>query len=839
MADKTNKTGSMAEEQEDGINYKEMWDAVILHWHWFVISIVACLVLAFLYLRYNAPVYGTYAEVLIKEEDPYKRSMRGSGLADFSQLGFMTNSNGFDNEVEILGSKTLAFRAVNNLKLYVRYAFDGFMCDEELYRTSPILADMPVEYLDTLSMPVYMEITPMEQGGYHIEGEALEESFEADVQSLPVKVKTLSGWVSLRQNPDTTCVFDDRPLRIYIYHPRLMAEALMEVTTIEPLSKLTTIASISIKDTQRRRAEDYLNELIRVYNEDANELKNEVALKTEAFVNRRIQIIDAELSSTESDLESYKKDNRLVNLMTDAEAAYKGIESYQTMQVDLQTQMLLVKSLKEYVDNPANYLEVIPANLGLRDEGLNKLIADYNAQVVERNRLLKTAPESSPVVVTATNAIASLYPGIRHSLATVYDNLRVRKRNVDEQYNLFTGRLSSAPTQERVLTDIGRQQSVKAALYQILLQKREENAISLASTVDKAQVVDAPESTLKPIAPKKKLVALVALVLGVAIPAGLIYLLDKLRYRIEGRNDLEKLTKLPVLADIFVADELEGGRRAIVVQENVNDMMEETFRALRTNLGFIMKRSEKVLICTSMIPGEGKTFVATNLAMSMALMGRKVLVVGLDIRKPRLAKLFGFTAGAHGLTTFLAGEDKSDEFLREQIFNSGAHQNLDVLPAGLIPPNPGELITSDRLDYAFTRFREWYDMVVVDTPPLGLVTDTLLLGRLANATIIVCRCDYSLKSNFAMINQLHEENKLPKMNLVLNGVDLQQRKYGYYYGYGSYGRYGRYGSYGTYGSYGAYGAYGSENTSGEKDKKNAGRRRQSHYMREDHFDDKD
>lgn len=835
MPQKTFQTNDVVEEQDSGFNYREILDAVILHWHWFAISIIGCLFVAFLYLRCKSPVYSTWAEVLIKEDDPYKRRMSGGGLADFTQLGVLTNSNGFDNEVEILGSKTLARRAVTNLKLYVRYSFNGVLRDEELYRTSPVVADMSPVDLDTLSMPLSLEITPLQEGGYHIEGVALREHFEANVKGFPVRVKTLSGWVALRPNPNFAGASDGRTLRIGIFRPAIMAEAFLGATSIEPISKMTTIARITMSDTQHQRAEDYMNELIRVYNEDANEVKNEVALKTEAFVNKRIKIIDAELGTTESDLELYKKRNQLVDLMSDAEAAYKGLENYQTQQIELQTQMLLVKSLKEYVDNPANYMEIIPANLGLTDESLNSMIAGYNAKVVERKRLLTTAPESSPVVVSITNAISSLYPGIRHSLSTVYDNMRVQKRHVDEQYDLFIGRLSDAPTQERVLTDIGRQQSVKAALYQILLQKREENAISLASTVDKAQVIDAPESTIRPISPKKKLVALIALVLGVAIPAGLIYLLNLLRYRIEGRNDIEKLTDLAVLSDIFVAGELKDGKRAIVVRENTNDIMEETFRSLRTNLGFVMKKSEKVLLCTSVIPSEGKTFVSTNLAMSMALMGRKVLVVGLDIRKPRLAKLFGLVTGHHGLTTYLAGEDSSDEFLREQVFNSGMHANLDVLPAGLIPPNPGELITSERLDDAFARFREWYDMVIVDTPPVGLVSDTLLLGRLADATLIVCRCDYSLKRNFNIVNTIHQEGKLPKMNLVLNGVDLQQRKYGYYYGYGNYGRYGRYGSYGSYGGYGNYGGYGKE---AHASKQNPGTEAVV-YLREDHFDDKD
>lgn len=824
MINNSIQTTEPAEEQESGFNYREILDALILHWYWFLISVFACLFLAFVYLRYKSPVYVSWMKVLIKEEDAYKRARSGS-MADFTQLGVLTNSNGFDNEIEILGSKMLAKRAVTNLKLYARYAFKGHIRDEELYGNSPLLADMSPVDLDTLSSMVRLEVSPAVDG-FHIEGETRYGTFETNVKGFPAKVKTPCGWVSLTPNPEFE--MEDRALLVYLACPSLVADAYAGGLSIEPTSKLTTIASVSINDTQRRRAEDYLNELIRVYNENANEVKNEVALKTEAFINNRIQIIDTELGSTESKLESYKKRNRLVNLTTDAASAYTGVESYQDKQIALQTQMMLVKSLKDYVDNPNNYMELIPANLGLSDAALNKAIADYNEKVLERNRLLKTAPETSPVVMTATNAISALYPGIRHSLSTVYENLRVQKRNIDDQYNLYMSRLSEAPTQERVLNDIGRQQSVKAALYQILLQKREENAISLASTVDKAQVVDLPESSTHPVSPKRKMILLVALVMGLAIPAGIIYLINLLRFRIEGRNDIEKLTTIPVLSDIFMTRGVRDGKRAIVVRENTNDTMEETFRNLRTNLGFVMKRGEKVLICTSVIPSEGKTFVSTNLAMSMALMGRKVLVVGLDVRKPRLAKLFGIKSGNRGLTTYLASDDNSEEFLREQIFKSGIHGGLDVLPAGLIPPNPGELITSERLDNAFARFREWYDFVIVDTPPLGLVSDTLLLGRLADATLVVCRCDFSLKRNFELINSLRDENKLPRVNLVLNGVDLERRKYGYYYGSGKYGHYGYYGSYGRYGIYGT--VRGQEQGSVPLEDSGA-------YIREDHLDD--
>lgn len=795
-------------QNDSSFTLKEIGNMFILHWPWFIFSVLGCLFIAFLYLRYTSPVYSTFTELLIKEDDPYNRRMQNYGFSGFSQLGILNNTNGFDNEIEILSSKTLAKRSVMNLKLYTRYAYEGTFKSLELYEDSPLRADMSMTDLDTLAAPVSLKVIPKESGGYKIEGCACKEKFETEINNFPIRIKTQSGWVFLSRVSDIT--FENRPLDITIYNPDVVTYAMMGATSMEPTSKMTTIVRITLNDTNIKRAKDYLSELTRVYNEDANENKNEVAVKTENFINERLRMLERELGRTESNLEIYKKENNLVDISSDAEAAYGGIEDYQKQQVVVETQMMLVKSLMDYVMNPQNEMQVIPANLGVDDESLNKSIVEYNQNILTRAQLLRSASETSPVVVKLTDAIEAMLPGIRYSLQTIYDNLRTKKRNIDEQYNLFMGRISSAPTQERMLKSIGRQQEIQSALYQILLQKREENSISLAATAAKAQVVDAPESSLSPIAPRAKIVLLIGLILGLVIPVGIIYVIRILRYRIEGRSDVEKLTNIPILADVFVAKELKPGKRGIVIRENCNDMMEETFRNLRTNLGFVMKKSERVLLCTSVIPGEGKTFISTNLAMSMALLGKKVLIVGLDIRKPRLARLFELNSKSRGLTAYLASDNSSDDFLKEQIFNSGINANLDVLPAGLIPPNPGELICSERLDYAISRFREWYDMIIIDTPPIGLVSDTLELGRLADSSLIVCRCDYSLKRNFDLINKVKAEQKLPKMNLVLNGVDLAKRKYGYYYGFGVCGRYGH------YGHYGAYGYYGSMNDSDKK-----------------------
>ena len=405
-----------------------------------------------------------------------------------------------------------------------------------------------------------------------------------------------------------------------------------------------------------------------------------------------------------------------------------------------------------------------------------------------------------------------MWPSIKMSLEAIRSDIMTQKASAESQYNMFSSRISSTPTQERALTNMSRQQEIKANLYLMLLQKREENYISLASTAAKARIIDSP-LRLGKVSPKSSVTYLAALIIGMCLPVGIIFLMGLLRYRIGGREDIEKLTKISILADIPLAGKHVDGEKALVVRENTNNAMEEAFRGLRTNLRFILEADEKVILCTSCIPGEGKTFVSTNLAMSLALMGKKVIIVGLDIRKPRLVKLFGMPTDKRGITNFLSSNDLSYDLLENQIMHGIINKNLDVLPAGVIPPNPGELISREQLDKAVELLKGHYDYILLDTPPVGLVSDTLSIGRVANMCLFVCRADYSPRANFDLINGLRADNKLPKINLVLNAVDMKKKKYGYYYGYGKYGKYGKYGyGYGRYGHYGIYGKYGDHSS---------------------------
>ena len=803
------------EEEHSGFNLAALWKIVVLHWYWIVLSTIVALGAAFGYLKYTRPVYASNMKILVKDEDSRSRMYRGGQLA-LESMGVISNSNGFDNELEILTSSNISQRVIKSLKLYVSYELDGRLRNHELYKNNPYIVDMPENQLVDLHSLIQLKID--RQGdGVHVAGEIYVPRskepilFERSVKELPGSFNTPVGTITLQRNPGVGAELPEKAMYATIMPLEYAAKAYGSRLSVSASSKTTTVAVLNYLDTQPERAIDYLNELFRSYNEDANEDKNEVALKTEEFLKNRISAIREELDATESNLESYKKKNELINLTNDASNALNKLTEYQKEQVELETQLNLVTALLDYVDDPRNAFNVVPSNLGLKDADMSNLLNKYNDYVLQRNRLLKSSSPENPYVKRLTAQLEEMWPTIRLSLKSVRENILTQKRSAEDQYNLFSRRVGEAPTQERSLNNIIRQQEIKVELYLMLLQKREENYISLNSTAAKARVIDDPRSTGQ-VSPKTKVILLGALVLGLCFPVGLIYLLGLLRYRIEGREDVEMLTKIPVLADIPLAPKSLDGELSLAVRENSNDMMEEAFRGLRTNLRFVLSEKENVIACTSCIPGEGKTFVSTNLAMSLALLGKRVIIVGLDIRKPRLVKLFGLSSDHRGITTFLSSNSGDFQDLDKQIHHAVLNPNLDVLPAGVIPPNPGELISREQLDHAIALLREHYDYVIVDTPPVGLVSDTLSAARVADMTIMVCRADYSPRNNFQLINALHHDNKMPKITLVLNGIDLKKRKYGYYYGYGKYSKYGKYGHYGHYGHYGVYGHYGSHSS---------------------------
>lgn len=808
--------------EKSAFDFQTIYTMLVLNWKWFVLSVILCLGCGAIYLRYKTPTFQAQAKMLIKDDESNNRATGKSTLLTASNLGFMTNSAGIDNEMEILTSLSIAQQAVRDLKLYTTYKAKGKIKDQLMYKTEPVFVDLAPGHLEKLIYPIQLVIT-RDGNEYKVKGQytasAFEETektvyeIEKTLNGLPARISTRVGTITLNANSQVAPMADGATIKVTIVAPKYMAMKYVKALSVSPTSKTTTIAQMVLTDEIPQRAVDYLRQLTVCYNRQANEDKNEIAVRTEEFINGRLEKINAELGSTEGSLEAYKKRNNMVELKLNAAQSVQNQDIFSQKLAEANTQVALLQSISQYMNDPANQYQTLPSNVGLTDQSATQLINKYNDIVLTRNRLLRSASESSPTVTPLTAQLDDLSASIRRAIAQAQKNMATQRQSVAEQYSKYVGQTSATPEQERILTQIGRQQDVKSGLYLMLLQKREENSISLAATADKGKLIDDPQYAGK-VSPRGSIIMLLALVLGFLIPGGILYIINFLKFRIEGHDDVEKLTKLPILADIAVAGEGTKTKGDIVVHENKNNQMEEVFRSLRTNLQFIMSKDQKVILFTSSLSGEGKTFTAANLAVSFALLDKKVVLVGLDIRKPRLAELFEIKDHHHGITNLLSMANPTAEDVEKQILNSNVNDNLDILMAGPIPPNPTELIARPTLEMVINSLKEKYDYVLIDSAPVGLVTDTLQIGRVADATIILCRADYTPKDSFNYINDLARDNKLPHMTIAINGIDMSKKKYGYYYGYGRYGRYARYGRYSNhrYG-YGNYGnsRYGNEN----------------------------
>ena len=798
----------MRAQSEEQINIQEILFRYLIHWPWFVVSVIVCVALAWGYLRLTTPVYNISATVLIKDEK------KGGGANMFSELekmglnGFVSSSSNIENEIEVLKSRTLAREVVSSLGLFVTYMDEDKFPNKELYRTSPVLVSLTPQEADRLPQTMEIDMLLQPAGAMDVQVKVGKKEYRKHLEKLPAVFPTDEGTVAFFVNNDTLSslrpesVTTERHITAYINRPFAVAKGYAGSLSITPTSKATSVVTVSLKNSNTQRGKDYIDKLLEMYNINANNDKNEVAQRTAEFIDERIDIISKELGSTERDLENFKRSAGITDLTSEAQIALTGNAEYEKKRVENQTQINLVMDLKKYLQG--SEYEVLPANVGLQDAGVAGAIDRYNEMVAERKRLLRTSTESNPAIVNLTTSIRAMRSNIQTTLDATLKGLEITKADLIREASRYSRRISDAPTQERQFVSIARQQEIKAGLYLMLLQKREENAITLAATANNAKIIDEALADDNPVSPKRMMIYLAALVLGVGFPVGIIYLIGLTKFKIEGRADVEKLTSLPVIGDIPLADEKSG---SIAVFENQNNLMSETFRNVRTNLQFMLENGRNVILVTSTISGEGKSFVSSNLAISLSLLGKKVVIVGLDIRKPGLNKVFNLSRKEQGITQFLTNPAVN---LMDLVQPSDINRNLFILPGGAVPPNPTELLARDGLEKAIETLKANFDYVILDTAPVGMVTDTLLIGRTADLSVYVCRADYTRKTEFTLINELMENNKLPNLCIAINGLDLQKKKYGYYYGYGKYGKHYGYGRRYGYG----YG-YGEKHTSRE------------------------
>ena len=780
---------NMNEQDEEKINYQELLFRYIIHWPWFVASVLVCLIGAWVYLHFQTPVYQVSASIMIKDDK------KGGGSTDLENLGIggvITSTQSIDNEIEVLRSKTILKEVVNNLELYITYYDEDEFPEKELYQTSPVIVNLTAQEADKLpgSALLAMKLSP--EGVLDVNLKVGLNEYNQRFEKLPAVLPTDAGTFGFALKDSLSGgqmegYKGERHIRAVVSRPFGVAKGYQGALSIAPTSRTTSVAVVSLMNTNIQRARDFINKLMEMYNRNTNNDKNEVAEKTREFINERIKIIDEELGSTEDKLEAFKRNAGLTDISSDAQLAVSGNAEYEKRRVDNGTQINLVRDLIKYINNPLNEYELLPGNIGLSDAGLTTQIGRYNELIIERKRLLRTSTESNPMIVNLDTSIRAMKSNVQAAINGTLQGLLIVKADLEREAGRFSRRISDAPGQERQYVSIARQQEIKAGLYLMLLQKREENAITLAATANNAKIIDEPVATGGPLSPKPNMIYMIALVLGVGMPVGVIFLIGLTKFKIEGRGDVEKLTRLPIVGDVPLTNEKAG---SIAVFENQNTLMSETFRHIRTNLQFMLENDQKVILVTSTVSGEGKSFISSNLAISLSLLGKRVIIVGLDIRKPGLNKIFNIPRKEQGITQYLSNPEKK---LMDFVQPSGVSKNLYIFPGGIVPPNPTELLARDGLDKAIETLKKNFDYVILDTAPAGMVTDTLLVGRVADLSVYVCRADYSRKAEFTLINELAADNKLPNICTIINGLDLKKKKYGYYYGYGKYGKYYGYG----------------------------------------------
>lgn len=801
MAEETKNYLLEENNETSGFDYKAFIVKLLMYWPWILGSIAVFLIGAFFYLKTLTPLYTVSSSVLIKNE-----SKGGANGANLEDLGFVSSSTqSFDNELEILRSRTLIKKVVTALDLYISYSVPGQFRDTELYKQSPVKVWVTPEEAERMGYAqVKMSFRNQQLHEVLVEHEGQE--WKKTVESLPAVFSTPVGVFTFSAADSTQQILQHVPevIQATVISPTSAAASFRSRLTVAPGGRGTTMALLTITGSQVPRGVDFLNKLVEVYNEEGNNDKNEVAAKTAEFIDERIRIINKELGTTESQLASFKQRAGVVDITADASQAAGEQASYERAYAENEVQISLVNHLKSHILNEANQYEVIPANIGLNNSDLNTVVQNYNQMLIERKRLLRTSHEDNPAVQSLNASIDVMRNSVMAAIQTAEKGLLINRQALQAQTRKYAGKVSDAPIQEKEYLSISRQQEIQANLYLMLLQKREENNITLASTANNARVIDEPLGGGQ-FFPTPSQTYMIALILGLGLPIGVIFLLGLLQFKIQTRGDVERLTNLPIVGDIPLTPETAEG--AIVVRENRNELMEEVFRSVRTNIQYMLQKGQKVILFTSTTSGEGKSFTAANLASSLAFMGKKVIIVGLDIRKPGLNKVFHISRHGNGISQFLADPEHTD--LRSLCQVSTISPNLYVLPGGHIPPNPTELVARQALEEAIERMKQHFDYIILDTAPIGMVTDTQLIARVADLSVYVCRSGYTSKSEFKLINELKQNGKLPHPCVLLNGIDMNKRETGSYYGYGKYGKYGHYG-YGKKYGYGYGYGYGQK-----------------------------
>lgn len=766
------QTNNSSNKNDQGLNIVDLFMYLASQWKWFLLSILICGGIAW-YNYARAPlVYFRSATVIIK--DPSNKAST-SGLDRFDNF---INKVNVANEILQFRSKKLMREVVQRVHADVSYQIKDGLRSNELYNESPVLVSLP----DALP----------------------EQSFSFTMTLKDAKTVTLSDFSGIEAKPsyevalnDTVAIIEgmnvvvtatnylrdswlNTPIRVQKLPVESMVNYYKNALGIQQEEEEASILTLALKDSSPARAEDVLNTLITVYNEEAIKEKNQVAVNTANFINERLIIIERELGNVESNLESFKQRNQIVDIASSAGMYMTESQKYNADAMELETQLRLANFIKDYLTDPSKETDLIPSNTGISDMNIENQISLYNAAKLKRDHLIDDSSVNNPVVQELNNSLRAMKQSIIRAVDNMIVSLNVKRNDAQNREMRAQDRVTAIPTKERQMLSIERQQKIKEALYLFLLNKREENALSQAMADNNARVIDGAEGSNAPISPNRNRILLLGLLVGIALPGAVCLAILFMDTRVHGRKDIEGVTSVPYLGEIPLDKEAmkDHRKKVMAVKEQGDDIVSEAFRILRTNMAFLSKKDKpaQVITFTSFNIGAGKTFIARNLSMSLAYMKKRVVMVDLDIRKGTLSRHFGHYHV--GVTNYLSDNTvKVDNIIQHQ-------EGFDLIPAGILAPNPAELLMDNRLDELMNELRTRYDYIIADNVPVGLIADATIANRIADLTIFVVRAGKLDRRQLPDIEKLYQEKKLKNMALVLNGANPERHGYGYSYGYG-------------------------------------------------------
>lgn len=764
---------------------QDMVSMVLKNWYWFVISVVLFVGIGVLYVMKSSPVYQRNATIMVKD------SRKGSGaneMAIFGELAGLSTRRNVDNELFVLQARRLMVEVVERLGLTVNYTTRSGLRTVDLYRRSPIdvlfVNDNDTERcsfrvdLGDNQVRIYDFIRP------EIPGVDTDKDDEFEVTaSYGTTIMTPSGEIIINKSLYMEDGYIGKTIAVSKNTKEAVATRYRTAMKSSVANKMSSIINISLNDIVAKRAEDIINTLIDVYNEDAVNDKQQIAEATADFIDVRLAIISKELGAVDSDIKTFKTRNSMVDIQAETEKNLTVSTKLQADALSVESQLEMSKFIKDYLNDPQKENSLIPAT-GLGNSGaaasLATQIAAYNELVLRREKLLQNSSANNPVIQQLNANRAAMKNAILASLDSNIATLDIQLKNLRREQGKTNARISSVPLQEQEYLTIARQQRIKEELYLYLLNKREENAISLAITENTARIIDSAFGPLRPVAPRKSFILLVMIVLGCAVPFAILYLREIMDTTVRSRQDIEKYTKVPYLGDIPIFTGKKNAR-GVAVRENGRDNISEAFRIIRTNMGFMnTSGKQQVFLISSSNEHAGKTFVSTNLAMTYAFSGNKVLLMDLDLRRRTLSKHMGQRNNPNGISRYMSDQSVT---VKDIISKSELHENFDCIYAGLQPPNPAEQLLSSRLDDLIAECRKMYDYIIIDSVPALVIADALITSRIADLSLYVVREGLLDRRQLPDIDNLYRQNKLRNMSIVLNGASERNHRYGYGYTY--------------------------------------------------------